>query len=248
MLLLTIVALNGIAPLRSPNVSSAAFRPNANARAPPLAAKALPGDEDDQPQSSTAGPEYSIPTTRSADHATKQAESGHLGEEAEPPPHALPRRWGLRAVLRSVGRRAQALRPLITRIVGICGVSDEDVKNTLGSTLTGLLWGALALSALGTLGVDIKPLLGLSTLLGFAFSISVKSILSNFFSAAYVLWVRPFKRGDTITVMEFGKSDKYTGKVLQVDYHFVKLLSSDGKVVMIPSHGIYGKVVQIESA
>jgi small-conductance mechanosensitive channel len=163
------------------------------------------------------------------------------------------RRWfrPLRAV-RHAGeqlmQRARSLRPLITKLVGMCGVTDEDLKSTLGATLTGLLWGALALSALGTFGVDIKPLLGLSTLLGFALSISAKNILSNMFSAAYVLWVRPFRRGDVITVMEFGKSDTYTGQVLAVDYHFVRLRTDDNKEIMIPSHAVYGKVVKLVSA
>ena len=106
-------------------------------------------------------------------------------------------------------------------------------------------WGALALSAAGTLGIDIKPLLGLSTIFGFALSISAKSILSNTFSAAYVLWVRPFKRGDRITVAEFGKSDKHSGEVISVDYHFVKLRTDKGTILMVPSHSIYGKVVEL---
>ena len=127
----------------------------------------------------------------------------------------------------------------------MAGVTDEDMVNTVSHTLTWVTYGAVFLSAIGTLGVDIKPLLGLSTLCGFALSISAKNILSNTFSAAYVMWVRPFKRGDHITVCEFGKSDKYTGKVLSVDYHYVKLLSNAGNVILLPSHAVYGKVVEL---
>lgn len=129
----------------------------------------------------------------------------------------------------------------------MAGMSDEDLRGAVTHTLAWVCYGALALTMAGTLGVDIKPLLGLSTLFGFALSISAKSILSNTISAAYVLWVRPFKRGDRITVCEFGKSDKYTGTVLSIDYHFVRLRTDEGTTIMVPSHAIYGKVVELPS-
>ena len=155
------------------------------------------------------------------------------------------RHWSKLAVHQQVHRLFGSFQPLISRVIALAGVSDEDVRSTLSRTLAWICYGALALTAVGTLGVDIKPLLGLSTLFGFALSISAKSILSNTFSAAYVMWVRPFKRGDYITVCEFGKSDKYTGKVLSVDYHYVRLLSSEGNIIMVPSHAVYGKVVEL---
>ena len=65
--------------------------------------------------------------------------------------------------------------------------------------------------------------------------------------ARFSLWVRPFKRGDRITVCEFGKSDKYTGTVLSIDYHFVRLRTEQGNTIMVPSHAIYGKVVELPS-
>jgi len=141
-----------------------------------------------------------------------------------------------------------SLQPLLSRGLKLAGIADEDVRRTASHTLAWVCYGALALTLAGTLGVDVKPLLGLSTLFGFALSISAKSILSNTFSAAYVMWVRPFKRGDQITVCEFGKSDKYSGKVLSIDYHFVKLLTDSGNIVMVPSHAIYGKVVELPGA
>jgi hypothetical protein len=138
-----------------------------------------------------------------------------------------------------------SLQPLLSRGLRLAGVADEDLRRTASHTLAWVCYGALALTLAGTVGVDVKPLLGLSTLFGFALSISAKSILSNTFSAAYVMWVRPFKRGDRITVCEFGKSDKYSGTVLSIDYHFVRLLTNEGNVIMVPSHAVYGKVVEL---
>lgn len=152
-----------------------------------------------------------------------------------------PRRFALHLHAR---RLIGSVQPMISRVLKVAGVADEDLRSTISHTLTWLASGALVLTILGTIGVDIKPLLGLSTLAGFALSISAKGILSNTFSAAYMLWVRPFKRGDVITVCEFGKSDKYTGKVLSIDYHYIRLETEQGTTLMIPSHAVYGKVVE----
>ena len=141
-------------------------------------------------------------------------------------------------------RLLSSVQPTISRVLKVAGVADEDIRGTISHTLTWLASGALALTFMGTVGIDIKPLLGLSTLAGFALSISAKGILSNTFSAAYMLWVRPFKRGDLITICEFGKSDKYTGKVLSIDYHYIRLETEQGTTLMIPSHAVYGKVVE----
>ena len=177
-------------------------------------------------------------------------------DEAEKPPVAPSEAGGSNAarsrvspfaIHRHIGKIVGSLQPLLSRGFRVAGMTDEDLRGAVTHTLAWICYGALALTCAGTLGVDIKPLLGLSTLFGFALSISAKSILSNTISAAYVLWVRPFKRGDRITVCEFGKSDKYTGTVLSIDYHFVRLRTEQGNTVMVPSHAIYGKVVELPS-
>ena len=39
--------------------------------------------------------------------------------------------------------------------------------------------------------------------------------------------------------------DKHSGEVISVDYHFVKLRADKGTILMVPSHSIYGKVVEL---
>lgn len=125
-------------------------------------------------------------------------------------------------------------------------IKDPDVCELTASTVSWVTVGALLLTIAGTLGVDVKPLLSLSTLAGFAISISAKKILSDTFSAAYVIWIGPFRRGDMIKVGEMGKMDGYEGEVLSVDYHFVRLKQPGGKEVMLPTHQVYGKFVERE--
>ena len=83
---------------------------------------------------------------------------------------------GLRSITSSVARACGTLQVGLSRVIGIW-VSDVDLLQIVSNSLAWLCWGALLLSALGTLGVDIKPILGLSTLFGFALSISTKNIL-----------------------------------------------------------------------
>ena len=195
---------------------------------------------------STTSPVHALHREEDAPVGIASSQGGAKGNPVdESAAESHPQKWGRFAVRPKLQRLFGSLQPLIFRVVGMAGIADEDMKNTISHTLSWVTYGAVLLSAVGTLGVDIKPLLGLSTLAGFALSISAKNILSNTFSAAYVMWVRPFKRGDHITVCEFGKSDKYTGRVLSVDYHYVKLLSDAGKVILLPSHAVYGKVVEL---
>lgn len=122
-------------------------------------------------------------------------------------------------------------------------IHDPDLQEITAVSVAWVTAGALLLTIAGTFGVDIKPLLSLSTLAGFAISISAKKILSDTFSAAYVIWIRPFRRGDTIRIGEMGSSSGYDGVVLSVDYHFVRLRQPGGKEVMLPTHQVYGKTV-----
>ena len=146
-------------------------------------------------------------------------------------------RLSARVHIKQTGRHLLAMslavvgsfKPAILRVIGVF-IKDPDVRDLVASTLSWVTWGALLLSGMGTLGIDIKPLLSLSTLAGFAISISTKNILADTFSAAYVIWIRPFKRGDRIKV---GLTPAYEGEVLSIDYHFVRLKLADSKVVFL---------------
>lgn len=60
-----------------------------------------------------------------------------------------------------------------------------------------------------------------------------------------MLWVRPFKRGDYITISELGRNDKTArGVVLSIDYHYVSLRTNEGDIILLPTNAVYGKVVE----
>jgi hypothetical protein len=142
------------------------------------------------------------------------------------------------SISRAIGAFVGSFQPAIRRVIGFF-ISDPDICNLAATFITWAAWGSVLMSALGTVGLDIKPLLSLSTLAGFAISISTKNILSDTFSAAYVIWIRPFKRGDRIKI-----AGSYEGVVKSIDYHFVHLLVDGGKEVLMPTHSVYGKVVE----
>jgi hypothetical protein len=143
-----------------------------------------------------------------------------------------------KGITRAIGAFVGSFQPAIRRVIGLF-ISDPDVCNLVATFIAWAAWGSVLMSALGTVGLDIKPLLSLSTLAGFAISISTKNILSDTFSAAYVIWLRPFKRGDKIKI-----AGSYEGVVKSIDYHFVHLIVDGGKEVLMPTHSVYGKVVE----
>lgn len=143
-----------------------------------------------------------------------------------------------RGISHAIGAFVSSFQPAIRRVIGFF-ISDPDMCNLAATFITWAAWGSILMSALGTVGLDIKPLLSLSTVFGFAISLSTKNILSDTFSAAYVIWIRPFKRGDRIKI-----AGSYEGVVKSIDYHFVHLTVDGGKEVLMPTHSVYGKVVE----
>jgi hypothetical protein len=147
-----------------------------------------------------------------------------------------------RTLVHAAQKVVRSIKHASLKVIGLF-IHDPDLQEITAVSVAYVTAGALLLTIAGTFGVDIKPILSLSTLAGFAISISAKKILSDTFSAAYVIWIRPFRRGDTIRVGEMGGASGYDGEVLSVDYHFVRLRQPGGKEVMLPTHQVYGKTV-----
>ena len=101
-----------------------------------------------------------------------------------------------------------------------------------------------AISLLGTLGLDTKPLLSLFTVAGLTFGLAIKRLLSDAFSSLYILVIRPFKRGDVISVGDPGPGEWF-GTVESVDMTYVTL-TVDGNEIKMPTSAVYGKSVVLQ--
>lgn len=120
-------------------------------------------------------------------------------------------------------------------------ISDPDLTKLIAKGFTYGFWTFVTLILLGTIGIDTKPLLSLISVLGITIGFAAKDLIKHGFAGLYILFTRPFQRGDVIMVGNF------KGRVLSVDLRYVRLLSSDGKnEIMVPLSLVYGNAITIE--
>jgi small-conductance mechanosensitive channel len=89
-----------------------------------------------------------------------------------------------------------------------------------------LLFGAV--TALGTMGVNVSALVAGLGLTGFALGFATKDILSNLMSGVLILLYRPFSINDHITVTGL------EGLVTEIDLRYTRL-EKGGQVYLIPN-------------
>lgn len=83
-----------------------------------------------------------------------------------------------------------------------------------------------AVTALGTIGVDVSALVAGLGLTGFALGFALKDALSNVLAGAMILFYRPFNRGSRITV------SGYDGVVTQIDLRYTRLRTKAADVLL----------------
>eukprot|EP01035_Chromulina_nebulosa_P007767 gene7767-10497_t len=128
-------------------------------------------------------------------------------------------------------RSIKIFEPLFERLFSLI-TQDPDILRISSKICAYLVWINILLSTLGTTGVDIKPILSLLSISALTVGFAAKDLLTDTFAGVSILILRPFQRGDIITVGGF------KGTVLSIDLKYVKLASSspDSKaaVILIP--------------
>lgn len=120
-------------------------------------------------------------------------------------------------------------------------INDIDILKVTSKICATIFWAYLLLTALGTLGFDTKPLLSLLSISGLTLGFAMKDILTNLFAGIFIIFVRPFKRGQIITV------NNVRGKVVSIDIRYCRLLSlKDRSEILIPLSMVYGNSITIE--
>jgi small-conductance mechanosensitive channel len=100
-----------------------------------------------------------------------------------------------------------------------------------------LLFGAV--SALGTLGMDVWALIAGLGLAGFGIGFALKDLLSNFLAGLLILIYNPFVRGDKVTVSGQG------GMVVEINLRYT-VLKDDQKKILVPNSSMFSNVVIVE--
>jgi small-conductance mechanosensitive channel len=116
---------------------------------------------------------------------------------------------------------------------------DSGLVQFLGGAarLTLLLVGAV--TALGTLGVDVSALVAGLGLTGFALGFALKDIISNALAGIMVLFFKPFRQGDQISVTAL------EGTVLEINMRYT-VLDAGGQVIFIPNANLITNPVTVK--
>lgn len=91
------------------------------------------------------------------------------------------------------------------------------------------LWVLLILTLLGSLEVDIAPLIALLSVAGLAVSLALQNTLTNLAGGMTILAAKPFQPGDYI------QADGIEGTVESIGLSYTRLLSFDGKHISVPN-------------
>src|SRR5438270_438001 len=94
---------------------------------------------------------------------------------------------------------ARTSRSLIGR-VGRRDANRIDLYEVLGSAASLAIIGFGAMSALGTVGVDVTAVIAGIGVAGVALGFALKDIVSNFTAGVMIITFRPFIRGDHVEV------------------------------------------------
>lgn len=105
----------------------------------------------------------------------------------------------------------------------------QTLASVLRSALLIVLWAVAGLSALGTAGVAIGPILAAAGILGLAVGLGAQNIVKDLFGGFLIVLEDQYDVGDVITVMEV------TGSVEAVNLRTTVLRGEDGARHVVPN-------------
>jgi small-conductance mechanosensitive channel len=133
---------------------------------------------------------------------------------------------------------ARIFRRAVTRF-GRTRHLSPDVANLLEqiTEVSLLVFGAV--TALGTLGVDVAAIIAGLGLVGFALGFALRDLLSNFLAGMLILIYNPFIRGDSIKILD------NEGKVIEINLRYT-VLQTDDKRALIPNSILFSNPVVVK--
>jgi small conductance mechanosensitive channel len=134
------------------------------------------------------------------------------------------------------GRIASALLRRFGRVRGL----DVDLTALLGRATGATLVVFGAVTALGTLGLDVRALIAGLGLTGFALGFALRDIISNTLAGVLILLFRPFHRGDHISVAGA------EGVVTEIDLRYTTLVVDAGTRVLVPNSTLFTNTIRVE--
>jgi small conductance mechanosensitive channel len=155
----------------------------------------------------------------------------------------LMQRWAVRAgtsvaVFGAFWVSSRVMHAVIARVHHRVPSGNAELLDLLGRVAGLALMVFGAITALGTLGIDVSALVAGLGLTGFALGFAFRDVLSNLLAGILILLYRPFSRGDHIAVTGFD------GVVAQIDLRYTTL-QSEGKIVLIPNSNLFTNPIEV---
>ena len=126
------------------------------------------------------------------------------------------------AALRNVGGVLEMILPMRLR-------RDTGIRFAIGATVRYVIFGVGFVSVLSLLGVPWSKLQWLVAAMGVGLGFGLQEIVANFVSGLIILYERPIRIGDTITVGDV------TGVVSNIEIRATTLTDADRRDVLIPN-------------
>lgn len=98
-----------------------------------------------------------------------------------------------------------------------------------------------AVTAIGTLGVNVSALVASLGLTGFALGFALKDALSNILAGILIMFYQTFRIGGRIKMAAF------EGVVTKIDLRYTSLKADDGTAILIPNSKLFNEVVVIQN-
>ena len=130
-------------------------------------------------------------------------------------------------------------RPLEGMILRSRLTRDLDLARFLAKAVSIGIYTVGAVTVLGTLGVDTKPIITGIGVTGFTLGFALKEIATNFLSGVLLVFNKPFKKGQNLKVMGAAAGQNMEGIVESIDARYVLLRARDGGLLMVPSVVVY---------
>jgi small-conductance mechanosensitive channel len=128
---------------------------------------------------------------------------------------------------------------VLRRLGGTRGI-DPDLMGLLGraARVTLILVGVV--TAMGTVGIDVKALVTGLGLTGFAVGFALRDIIANTLAGILILAYRPFRRGDHIAVTGI------EGTIIEIDLRYTIVEGTPGSTrVLVPNQTLFTNAITV---
>jgi small conductance mechanosensitive channel len=133
---------------------------------------------------------------------------------------------------------AWVLRRVVASLASRTELGKRDVVLLLAQSVQIGLIVFGAITALGTIGIDISALVAGLGLTGFALGFALRDALSNILAGVLIILYRPFQRGDRIVVTGLD------GTVTDIDLRYTTLLTEDRRI-LIPNSTLFTNAISV---